>query len=112
MPPSAAASSAIANRSGLALRRNSPRSHMAGRPSRITASHWSNPRASEVTSALWEGLGQLTDQRPDRATTHTVALAERFDEKVSPCAQPLHGVHSAKRRQQSLDVLRDNGSDQ
>ena len=111
MPPSTAANSAVARRSGSALRRRSPRSHMACRPSRIAASHWSNPPA-QVSSTVREGLSQLPDQRPERAAACAVPLALGVDDEVSPGAQSLHAVQPAQRCQQSVDAVGDDGPDQ
>jgi hypothetical protein len=95
-----------------ALRRRSPRSRIDWRPSRTAASHWSNPPASPALRII---LGQLRDQRSERAATFTVPVTLRFRQAgpaklaVRPCCPAESGAHCSR---DSVGVVRDHGFDQ
>src|SRR5271169_4271718 len=111
MPPSTAANSAVARRSGLALRRRSPRSHMACRPSRIAVSHWSNPPAR---SPRHSGKGSASSPTSDPSGQPPSQFRWRYvsTTKSRQGSQPLHAVQPAERCQESVDAVGDDGSDQ
>jgi hypothetical protein len=95
------------------LRRRSPRSRIDCRPSRTAASYWSNPPAIPALRII---LGQLRDQRSERAATFTVPVTLRFDKQVPPSSQCVHAVQLAESgshcSRDSVGVVRDHGFDQ
>jgi hypothetical protein len=70
----------------------------------------------EVSPTRRKILGQLRDQRSERAATFTVPVTLRFDKQVPPSSQCVHAVQLAESgshcSKDSVGVVRDHGFDQ